>query len=95
MFALTILVIVPGCALLFGGSHGWQDVSWRLGLTKNVDPGKVEQDLMKLLPSKHWVMFNHRMIYHGRRVCYARKPDCAGCTLAPLCPKVGVKIPGT
>src|SRR5437868_685827 len=49
-------------------------VSRRLGLTRNVDPVKVEQDLMKLLPRKHWVMFNHRTIYHGRRVCYARKP---------------------
>jgi endonuclease III len=67
-------------------------LSRRLGLTTHTDPAKVEQDIMKLLPAKDWVMFNHRMITHGRRVCFARKPDCPNCALAKLCPKVGVDL---
>jgi len=66
-------------------------VSRRLGLTKNTDPLKVEQDLMKLLSAKNWVMFNHRMITHGRQLCTARKPDCDHCLLTSFCPKIGVK----
>jgi endonuclease III len=65
-------------------------LSRRLGLTTYTDPAKVEQDLMALLPAKDWVMFNHRTITHGRRVCHARKPDCEHCALSKLCPKVGV-----
>ncbi|HEY1375513.1 MAG TPA: endonuclease III [Gemmataceae bacterium] len=67
-------------------------LSRRLGLTIHTDPAKVEQDIMRLLPAKDWVMFNHRMITHGRRVCFARKPDCPNCALAKLCPKVGVDL---
>jgi endonuclease-3 len=66
-------------------------VSRRLGLTRHTDPEKVERDLMALLPPKDWTAFSHRMIFHGRRVCYARKPDCEHCALAKLCPKIGVK----
>jgi endonuclease-3 len=66
-------------------------LSRRLGLTTRADPVKVEQDLMKLLPKKDWVMFNHGTIYHGRQVCFARKPACDRCTLANFCPKVGVE----
>ena len=47
---------------------------------------------MQLLPAKDWVMFNHRMITHGRQVCFARKPDCEHCALAKICPKIGVEI---
>jgi endonuclease-3 len=65
-------------------------LSRRLGLTPATDPVKVEQDLMRLLPRKEWTAFSHRMIFHGRQVCHARKPDCAGCGLAALCPKIGV-----
>jgi endonuclease-3 len=65
-------------------------LSRRLGLTAATDPVKVEQDLMRLLPRKEWTMFSHRLIFHGRQVCHARKPDCAGCKLASLCPKTGV-----
>lgn len=68
-------------------------LSRRLGLTTHTDPAKVEQDLMKLLPKKDWVMFNHRTIYHGRQVCFARKPACDKCTLAKICPRVGVETP--
>jgi endonuclease-3 len=65
-------------------------LSRRLGLTAATDPVKVERDLMALLPRKHWTMVSHRLIFHGRQVCHARKPDCAGCGLAPLCPRTGV-----
>ena len=69
----------------------------RLGLTRYDDPGKIERDLMKLLPSSSWVALGHRLILHGRRVCAARKPACERCTLAEVCPRVGVKKrgPGT
>jgi endonuclease-3 len=65
-------------------------LSRRLGLTEQTDPAKIERDLMQLLPEKEWTMFSHRMIYHGRRVCHARQPKCASCTLAAVCPRVGV-----
>jgi endonuclease-3 len=66
-------------------------LSNRMGLTKQGDPEKIEQDLMKLIPEKDWTMFSHRMIFHGRQVCFARKPNCAGCLLNEVCPKVGVE----
>jgi endonuclease-3 len=65
-------------------------LSRRLGLTREVDPVRVERDLMEQIPRKDWTMFSHRMIFHGRQVCFARKPNCAGCTLAKICPKIGV-----
>lgn len=61
-------------------------VSARLGLTAHTDPVKIEQDLMALLPREQWTMFAHRMIWHGRRICHARAPDCDHCLLAPRCP---------
>jgi endonuclease-3 len=61
-------------------------LSQRLGLTKHTDPAKIEQDLMKVLPREQWIRFANRLIWHGRRVCFARKPDCEHCALAPLCP---------
>jgi endonuclease-3 len=66
-------------------------LSRRLGLTTEEDPEKVERDLMGLLPKKEWTMFSHRMIFHGRQVCFARKPNCEGCTLAQVCPRAGVE----
>ncbi len=63
----------------------------RLGLTANDDPVKVESELMKLLPKKEWIDFSHRMIYHGRRVCIARKPKCDECVMLSFCPRIGVK----
>lgn len=65
-------------------------LSFRLGLTKNTDPQKVEQDLMKLFPQKYWYYLSNALIYHGRRVCDARKPKCEICTLAKICPKNGI-----
>jgi endonuclease-3 len=58
----------------------------RLGLSKHRDPVKIEQDLMKLVPPADWTMFSHWLIWHGRRRCTARKPDCAHCEIAALCP---------
>lgn len=66
----------------------------RLGLTREKDAVKIEQDLMKVLPPEEWIDFSHRLIWHGRRVCQARKPMCEVCTLAEICPKVGVPKPG-
>jgi endonuclease-3 len=65
-------------------------LSRRLGLSRETDPVKVERDLMQILPRKEWTMFSHRMIFHGRQVCHARKPNCSGCILDKLCPKIGV-----
>ena len=61
-------------------------VARRLGLTKHDDPDKIEADLMRLVPRKDWAMASHWLIWHGRLRCMARKPDCAGCELAKLCP---------
>ena len=61
-------------------------VSRRLGLTKHDDPEKVEQDLMKLVPRDDWALFSHLLIFHGRRICVARKPKCGECALAGMCP---------
>src|SRR5205807_3767141 len=54
-------------------------LSQRLGLTKHKDPEKIEQDLMELVPKEHWAVWSHWLIWHGRRRCFARKPDCANC----------------
>ena len=61
-------------------------VSGRLGLTSHDDAGKIEQDLMKLIPQKEWTVFSHRLIQHGRQICIARKPKCSECRLNELCP---------
>jgi endonuclease-3 len=60
-------------------------LSRRLELTKNTEPVKVEQDLMKIIPKARWIQFSHELIHHGRQVCIARKPRCADCTLEKLC----------
>lgn len=61
-------------------------LSQRLGLTKNKTPEKIERDLQEIVPKKHWIMFPHWMISHGRQICFARKPNCPGCFLADICP---------
>ena len=65
-------------------------LAFRMGLTNQTDPDKIEQDLMKLLPRREWTFFSHAMIFHGRRICKAVKPACPGCPANPLCPKRGV-----
>ena len=62
-----------------------QRLSNRLELTQNEDPKKIEQDLMKILPQDRWISFSHQIIWHGRRVCYARNPKCIDCNLESLC----------
>ncbi|MEW6302406.1 MAG: endonuclease III [Verrucomicrobiota bacterium] len=66
-------------------------LSQRLGLTCKKTPEKIEQALMKLVPQKQWTIFSHWLIWHGRRRCAARNPDCAGCEIKELCPQIGVK----
>jgi endonuclease-3 len=61
-------------------------LSQRLGLTKHKDPDKIERDLMKLVPPVHWTDWSHWLIWHGRRRCFARKPDCSNCEVFKLCP---------
>ena len=56
------------------------------GLTEQTDPAKVEKELMALIPKESWIEISHLLIFHGRRVCYARKPDCPNCPLNDLCP---------
>ncbi len=63
-----------------------QRLSTRLGLTKQKTPEKIEGDLKKLIPRERWADFSHWLIWHGRRRCMARKPDCAGCELQSICP---------
>ena len=60
-------------------------LSGRLDLTKNTDPRKIEQDLIQIIPQEKWILFSHQLIWHGRRVCQARKPRCLECNLEALC----------
>jgi len=66
-------------------------LSGRLGLTKHEDPIKIERDLISLLPQTDWENWSIRLIYHGRAICKARKPDCANCALADLCPSASLE----
>jgi endonuclease-3 len=63
-----------------------QRLSRRLGLSRHTGPEKIEADLMKLIPQDKWTLFSHWLIWHGRRRCVARKPDCDGCEVQHLCP---------
>jgi endonuclease III len=65
----------------------------RLALTAKTDPEKIEQELMKLVPPAQWTMFSHWLIWHGRRRCYARYPDCENCEIRAHCPRIGVTQP--
>jgi endonuclease-3 len=58
----------------------------RLGLSKSTTPEQIEQDLMRVVPRERWIIFAHQLIWHGRRICQARKPNCDVCPLAPHCP---------
>jgi endonuclease-3 len=98
---LAELIILPGVArktagVVLGTAYGLaenvvvdthvQRLAMRLGLTRSADVKNIEQDLMKVIPKDRWIRFSHQIIWHGRRVCFARKPNCAGCSLAPFCP---------
>lgn len=94
------LITVPGAArktanVVLGTAYGIpsgivvdthvQRVSRRLDLTKQTDPVRIEQDLMKIIPKDRWILFSHQIIHLGREVCVARKPKCAECKLDPVC----------
>jgi endonuclease-3 len=94
------LLTVPGAArktanVVLGTAYGIatglvvdthvQRVSGRLDLTKQKDPVKIEQDLMKIIPQEKWISFSHQLIHFGRQICVARKPRCAECNLYDLC----------
>jgi endonuclease III len=66
-----------------------QRLAMRLGLTRAGDVKRIEADLMQVIPRERWIRFSHQIIWHGRRVCFARKPSCGSCTLAPFCPSAG------
>jgi endonuclease-3 len=66
-------------------------LSQRLGLTQQKTPEKIESELMSLVPQKQWTLFSHWLIWHGRRRCDARRPDCSHCEIRKLCPQVGLK----
>ena len=97
---LEELITVPGAArktanVVLGTAYGIasgivvdthvQRISRRLDLTKQTDPVKIEQDLMKIIPQERWILFSHQIILHGRALCVARKPKCAECKLDPVC----------
>ncbi len=94
------LLSVPGAArktanVVLGTAYGIssgvvvdthvQRISQRLDLTKNEEPTKIEQDLMKVIPHERWILFSHQVIHFGRQICIARKPRCASCPLDPVC----------
>jgi endonuclease-3 len=60
-------------------------LSRRLDLSRKEDPKKIEEDLMRVLPREKWIQFSHQLIWHGRRVCFARKPNCINCNLNTIC----------
>jgi len=65
-------------------------LSSRLGLTREKAPEKIEQALVKLVPQSEWTLFSHLLIWHGRRRCFARSPDCPNCEVKKLCPRIGL-----
>ena len=67
-------------------------LSQRLGLSKEKTPEKIELDLQALVPKKNWVMFSHWLIFHGRKICQAKKPKCTECLLADLCPSYKIFV---
>jgi endonuclease-3 len=94
------LLTVPGAArktanVVLGTAYGIasglvvdthvQRIARRLDLTKNEDPVKIEQDLIKIVPRDRWISFSHQVIHFGRQICIARKPRCASCPLDPVC----------
>jgi len=97
---MEVLLTLPGVArktanVVLGTAFGIADgvvvdthvqrISGRLDLTRNTDSKKIEQDLMQIIPQEKWILFAHQLIWHGRRVCVARKPRCAECNLERIC----------
>ncbi len=67
-------------------------VTHRLGWAESEDPDKIEFELMRVIPEKRWTMACHQLVFHGRKVCMAKKPKCSVCPVTKLCPKVGVDV---
>jgi endonuclease-3 len=67
-----------------------QRVANRLRLTRSEEPAEIEEDLMAVCPRERWTLLGHQLIWHGRRICHAKVPDCPNCPLAPLCPEARV-----
>ena len=67
-------------------------LSRRFRWSQETDPVKVENDVAKLIPKKEWTLLSHKLIWHGRRICHSRKPECGICPLAKLCPSAGIGI---
>ena len=100
---LDVLITLPGIGrktanLLIATAYGkpgiivdthFKRLSNRLGFTDNEDPDRIEFDLKALLPEKDWSDFSHCMVFHGRRCCFARKPNCPECPVKDLCPSRG------
>lgn len=99
--SMNELTLLPGVArktanIVLSNAYGVIDgiavdthvrrLSQRLGLTKNKDPEKIEQDLMKIIPQKEWYSLTYLLIEHGRKICVAKKPHCAKCVLNKICP---------
>ncbi len=102
---MEALVALPGVARktanvvlgsFFGIASGivvdthMQRLAFRLGLSRETNPVKIERDLTERIPRERWIAFSQQIIWHGRRVCHARKPDCEECALAPLCPSASL-----
>jgi endonuclease III len=98
--SMELLVTLPGVArktanVVLGTAFGIASgvvvdthvtrLARRLDLTRNTDPKKIEQDLMQVIPREKWILFSHQIIWHGRKICQARKPRCAECNLERLC----------
>jgi len=90
--ASVVLGTAFGVPAVFVDTHV-KRLTHRLGLTRQTEPEKVEQDIRALLPPEEWVRFCHRMIHHGRRSCGARQPRCDTCPAADLCPRIGIEGP--
>ena len=101
---LDSLTVLPGVGrktanVVLGNAYGIESgvvvdthvgrLSQRLGLSRHRDPVKIEGDLMRVVPRDRWTLWSHLLIWHGRRRCFARNPDCDRCELAALCPTVG------
>jgi len=99
--SLDVLVKLPGVGrktanVILGNAYDKNEgvvvdthvgrLSQRLGLTKETDPVKIEQDLMQLFPRDHWTMLSHLLIEHGRQICDAKRPKCEACVLNDICP---------
>ncbi len=87
--ASVVLGTAFGKPAVFVDTHV-KRLSYRLALTRFHEPDEIEQDIRRLLPPEQWTEFCHRLIRHGRSICFARKPSCERCPLEPMCPRVGV-----